>query len=44
MKGYTKPVITDELLELKDVLAASNDGETIDGESKSLFDLFGGNN
>lgn len=40
MKKYEKPIITEEEIELEDVIAASNGGETRDGLSAALGDIF----
>lgn len=40
MKKYEKPIITEEKIELEDVIAVSNDGETRDGLSAALGDIF----
>jgi hypothetical protein len=42
MREYTKPVLQEEVLELKDCIAVSNDGNTTDGESGALEDIMGG--
>lgn len=40
MKKYEKPIITEEEIELEDVIAVSMAGETTDGISASLGDIF----
>lgn len=40
MKKYEKPIITEEEIELEDVIAVSNGGETNDGLSAALGDIF----
>lgn len=42
MKGYLKPWLLDEDIEIEDIIAASNEGETEEGESGSLKDIMGG--
>jgi hypothetical protein len=42
MKEYLKPVIEEELVELCEIIAASNVGATKDGESGDLEDIMGG--
>ncbi len=40
MKKYEKPIITEEEIELEDVIAVSNGGETNGGLSAALGDIF----
>lgn len=42
MKSYFKPEFWEELLEVEDVIAASNKGATSEGESGALEDIMGG--
>ena len=42
MKNYEKPILIDETIEIKDIVAASNNGQTEEGESGSLKDIMGG--
>ncbi len=39
MKKYEKPEVKDEEVVLEDIIAVSNKGETVDGDSKSILDL-----
>ncbi len=42
MRDYVKPALEEETIELKDIVAASNNGGTEEGESASLADIMGG--
>ena len=39
MKKYEKPEVKEEEFLLEDVIAVSNGGETVNGDSKSILDL-----
>lgn len=41
MKDYSKPIIEEEIIEIEDVIAASTEDETSNGQESTFGSIFG---